>query len=165
MAHHLRQWNSSSSYGCKRGEPSPSSFISPIFQWSCRKFSQISKKFLEKADKSASIQTKISRFQLASYRNTPHTVTGRTPTEILLGRSPRTCLSLVHPCLSDHLTQKAEANVGKKQPRQFTVNQKVLVLDFRPHCSTKWYVLKHLGLLTYEVMMEGKPRSVHVDHL
>ena len=78
------------------------------------------KKFLEKADKSASIQTKISRF-LASYRNTPHTVTGRAPAEILLGRSPRTRLSLVHPCLSDHLTQKAEANVGEKQP---TENQK-----------------------------------------
>ena len=28
------------------------------------------------------------------------TVTGRTPAEILLGRSPRTRLSLVHPCLS-----------------------------------------------------------------
>ena len=48
------------------------------------------------------------------------------------------------------------------------MNQKVLVRDFRPHCSTKWYqttVLKRLGSLTYEVMMEGKPRCVHVDHL
>ena len=125
------------------------------------------KKFLEKADKSSSIQTKISRF-LASYRNTPHTVTGRTPAEILLGRSPRTRLSLVHPCLSDHLTQKAEASVGSRQPRQFKVNQKVLVRDFRPHCPTKWYqttILKCLCPLTYEVLMEGKPRRVHVDHL
>ena len=125
------------------------------------------KKFLEKADKSSSIQTKISRF-LASYRNTPHTVTGRTPAEILLGRSPRTRLSLVHPCLSGHLTQKAEDSVGSKQPRQFKVNQKVLVRDFRPHCPTKWYqttILKCLGPLTYEVLMEGKPRRVHVDHL
>ena len=48
------------------------------------------------------------------------------------------------------------------------MNQKVLVRDFRPHCPTKWYqiiVLKCLGPLTYEVLMEGKPRSVHVDHL
>ena len=65
------------------------------------------KRFLEKADKSASMQTRISRF-LASYRNTPHTVTGRTPVEILLGRSPRTRLSQVHPCLADTLAQKKE---------------------------------------------------------
>ena len=116
------------------------------------------KKFLEKADKSTSIQTQISKF-LASYRNTPHSVTGRTPAEILLGRSPRTRLSLVHPCLSDHLTQKAEANVGTKQPRQFKENQKVVVRDFRPHRPAKWYqstILKRLGPLTYEVLMEGK---------
>ena len=49
------------------------------------------KRFLEKADKNASMQTRISRF-LASYRNTPHTVTGRTATETLLGRSPCTRL-------------------------------------------------------------------------
>ena len=125
------------------------------------------KKFLEKADKSTSIQTQISKF-LASYHNTPHSVTGRTPAEILLGRSPRTRLSLVHPCLSDHLTQKAEANVGTKQPRQFKENQKVVVRDFRPHRPAKWYqstILKCLGPLTYEVLMEGKLRQVHVDHL
>ena len=53
------------------------------------------KKFLEKGEKSVSIQTKITRF-LASYRNTPHTVTSRTLTEVLLGRLPHTRLSLVH---------------------------------------------------------------------
>ena len=87
------------------------------------------KKFLEKAEKSASIQTKISQF-LASYRNTPHTVTGRTPAEVLLGRSTRTRLALVHPCLSDRLTQKAEASVGDKHPRWFVINQQVAVRDF-----------------------------------
>ena len=125
------------------------------------------KRFLEKADKSASMQTRISRF-LASYRNTPHTVTGRTPAEILLGRSPRTRLSQVHPCLADTLAQKTEEGVGSKQPRQFKENQKVLVRDFRPHCPSKWYlttILKCLGSLTYEVMMDGKPRKVHIDHL
>ena len=91
----------------------------------------------------------MSRF-LGSYHNTPHTVTGSTLAEMLPGRSPRTRLSLVHPCLSDHLTQKAETSVGDKQPRQFVVNQQVAVCDLQPHCPAKWYrttILKWLDLL------------------
>ena len=75
---------------------------------------------------------------------------------------------MVHPCLSDRLTQKAEASVGDKQPRRFVINQQVAVRDFRPHCPAKWYrttILKCLGPLTYEVTKGGKPCKVHVDHL
>ena len=125
------------------------------------------KGILEKADKSGSMDTKISKF-LASYCNTPLTVTGRTPAEMLLGRSPRTRLSQVHPCLADTLTQKTEESVGSKQPRQFKEKQKVLVCDFWPHCPSKWYqttILKCLESLTYKVMMDGKPRKVHIDNL
>ena len=74
---------------------------------------------------------------LASYCNTPHTITNRIPAEILLGRSLRARLSLVHPHLSDHLTQKVEAIFGNKQPRQFVVNEKVAVRDFQPLNGTK----------------------------
>ena len=66
------------------------------------------------------------------------------------------------------MAQKTEEGVGSKQPRQFKENQKVLVRDFRPHCPSKWYlttILKCLGSLTYKVMMDGKPRKVHIDHL
>lgn len=44
------------------------------------------KQSLSKANKSDSIETKIAKF-LASYRNTLHLITGRTPAEVLLGRS------------------------------------------------------------------------------
>ena len=57
------------------------------------------KQALNKANKSDTIEAKIAKF-VASYRNTPHSITGRMPAEILLGRSPRTCLSLIHPCMS-----------------------------------------------------------------
>ena len=77
---------------------------------------------------------------------------------------------MVHPCLSDQLTQKAEdsTSVGDKQPIKFVINQQVAVRDFRRHRPAKWYqttILKCLGPLTYEVIMGGKPRKVHVDHL
>ena len=59
-----------------------------------------------------------------------HTITGRIPTEVLLGRSPCTKQSLVQPCLSDHLTPIAEASVGDKQLGQIVINQQVAVRNF-----------------------------------
>ena len=47
------------------------------------------KRALEKGKTTDSLEMKIAGF-LATYRNTPHTVTERTPAEILLGRAPRT---------------------------------------------------------------------------
>ena len=57
------------------------------------------KQALNKACRSDSIETKIAKF-LAVYRSTPHSVTGRAPAELLLGRLPRTRLLLIHPCVS-----------------------------------------------------------------
>lgn len=125
------------------------------------------KRALQKSTSSESIGTKVSRF-LASYRNTPHSITGRTPAEILLGRSPRTRLSLVHPCLSDRLNAKAEAQVGDKPPRSFSVDQEVSVRDLRPNSVNKWRkgkVTKRLGTLAYEVHVDGQTRKAHIDHM
>ena len=45
------------------------------------------KQALNKAHRSDSIESKIAKF-LAAYRATPHSVTGRAPAELLLGRLP-----------------------------------------------------------------------------
>ena len=45
-----------------------------------------------KITKDATIETHIARF-LASYRNTQHATTSRTPAELLFNRAPRTRLS------------------------------------------------------------------------
>ena len=65
------------------------------------------KRALQKSSNGDSIRTKISHF-LVNYRNTPHSITGRVPAKVLLGRSPCTGLSLLHLCLSDRLNAKAE---------------------------------------------------------
>ena len=46
-----------------------------------------------------SVGEKLARF-LLGYRTTPHTATGRTPAEILMGRRLRTRLDMLRPCLS-----------------------------------------------------------------
>ena len=73
------------------------------------------KQALNKSTKSDTMETKIAKF-LTSYRNTPHSVMGRTPAEVLLGRSPRTRLSLIHPCMSQRLSVATEERVGDQSP-------------------------------------------------
>ena len=90
-----------------------------------------------KVTKDAPLDTYIARF-LATYRNTQHTTTSRTPAELLLNRMPRTRLSLVHPCISQRLEQAAETQVGDKQPRTFTVKDNVMVRDLRPNATDRW---------------------------
>ena len=95
------------------------------------------KQALNKASKGDSIEAKISKF-LASYRNTPHSVTGHTPAEILLGRAPRTRLPLVHPCIAQRMSIAAEERVESQSPRTFANGQAVYVRDLRPCVSGKW---------------------------
>ena len=59
--------------------------------------------------KDTTVETHIARF-LASYHNTCHSTTARTPAELLFNRAPRTHLSLVHPCTPqclEHTLEKA----------------------------------------------------------
>ena len=108
--------------------------LSSILQWVGGKYGQIS---LNKAHGSDSIEPKIAKF-LATYRATPHSVTGRALTELLLGRLPRTRLSLIHPCVSQRLSLATEQRVGNRSPRVFKVGQAVLLQDFHPTTTQKW---------------------------
>lgn len=69
------------------------------------------KRLLEKGKTTDSLEMKLAEF-LSTYRNTPHTVTGRTPAEILLDKALHTWLSLVYPCLSQALSAKSELKVS-----------------------------------------------------
>ena len=125
------------------------------------------KQALNKANKSDTIETKIAKF-LASYRNTPHSITGRTPAEVLLGRSPRTCLSLIHPCMSQRMSITIEERVGDKAPRAFKTGQAVLLRDLRPTAASKWRpagISHKRGPLAYEVNIDVQTRQAHIDHL
>ena len=125
------------------------------------------KQSLSKANKNDSIEIKIARF-LASYRNTPRSITGRTPAEVLLGQSPRTRLSLIHPCMSQRMSVNIEKRVGDKSPGAFETGQAVLLRDLRPAVNNKWrpaVISRKLGPLAYEVNVDGQTRQAHVDHL
>ena len=120
-----------------------------------------------KITKDATIETHIARF-LASYRNTRHATTARTPAELLFNRAPRTRLSLVHPCTPQRVEQTVEGHIGDHQPRQFSENSDVMIRDLRPNATSKWrkgIITKVLGPLNYEVKVDGYTRQAHIDHI
>ena len=54
---------------------------------------------------SSNIDDKLDRF-LFQYRITPHTTTGRSPAELLMGRSPRSHLDVLKPNVTDRVSNK-----------------------------------------------------------
>ena len=66
-------------------------------------------KTVMKKSTSGSLESRVSRF-LFNYRLTPHSTTGTSPAEMLLGRRPRSLLDLLHP--------DKTATVRKHQLRQ-----------------------------------------------
>ena len=116
------------------------------------------KQALNKADRSDSIESKIAKVfgYLQSY---PHLVTERAPAELLLGRLPRTRLSLIYPCMSQRLSLATEQRVGNRSPRVSKVGQAVLLQDLCPAAKNgELLLLAQQGPLTYKVVMDGQVR-------
>ena len=119
---------------------------------------------------SRDIDTCLSRF-LFQYRLTPHSTTGRSPAELLLGRKPRSHLDFIIPSVEHHVTknqerQKENHDVHTRQ-RSFQVGEEVYVLNHRG--MPKWIpgkVTAVRGPLTLIVTLDdGTESRYHVDHV
>ena len=117
-----------------------------------------------------SLQSRVSRF-LLTYRNTPHSTTGVSPAELLLGRRPRTLFDLMLPDLSVRVqdkqaTQKHHRDQHSK-PRQLQVGDAVYVRVV-PTNDT-WVpgtIAKIIGPMSYVITLEdGTAVRRHIDHL
>ena len=72
---------------------------------------------------------KLARF-LFGYCTTPHTATGCTPAEILMGRRLRTRLDIMHPSLSAKMERKSK-HLPQSPTRNFEIGDPVMVKDYR----------------------------------
>ena len=117
-----------------------------------------------------SLQSRISRF-LPTYRNTPHSTTGVSPAELLLGRRPRTLFDLMLPDLSSRVQDK-QANQKHhhdqhSQPHTLQVGDAVYV-QVLPTNNT-WVpgtIAKVLSPMSYLITLEdGTSVRRHIDHL
>ena len=104
---------------------------------------------------------------------TPHSTTGRSPAELLLGRKPRSHLDFIFPSKERHVTQNQERQKENHdmhtRQRSFQVGEEVYALNHRG--MPKWIpgkVTAVLGPLTPIVMLDDGTETryhVHVDHV
>ena len=144
----------------------------PVSNGEAERYVQILKQALQagKIEPGKSLQLRLSSF-LFSYRNTPHTVTGQTPAELFLKRTPRTRLSLLHPNLAQHVEEhqtkvKQQHDADHSKTRGFLPGNLVLVRNFRG--KDKWQcgtVILWRGPLAYQVRVGEHMCHVHIDHL
>ena len=123
-----------------------------------------------KKNATVDMETALDRF-LFRYRITPHSTTGRSPSELLVGRTLRSHLGLVQPHLDTTVRRKQDAQKTNHdqhaKARSFDIGDSVFARDFPT--GTKWLpgvISKIKGPLSYVVKLEDE-RLVrrHVDHI
>lgn len=84
--------------------------------------------------RSGSVDTRLARF-LLKYRVTPHSSTGVSPAELLMGRRLRTQLDLLHPSTSQVVQRSQDrqkmAHDRRAKPKHFTAGDAVYVRNYR----------------------------------
>ena len=119
-----------------------------------------------------SIKASLGNFNLHNFllanRNTVHATTGRSPSEMMLGRKLRTRLDLLKPDINDQVLQKQDemCRNSSKHDRDFDVGDCVLARDYRG--SVKWKVGKIkdvLGGKHFLVEVGDLTWKRHIDQL
>ena len=130
---------------------------------------QIVKRGLKKVT-SGSMNTRLAKV-LFSYRVTPQGTTGIAPAELLLGRSPRTRLDLLHPNTADRVEEKQrlqkQKHDSKAKVRTFHEGENVLVKNFGR--GSRWLpgkIIEFSGSGSFRVRLEdGGLKRCHQDHI
>ena len=108
---------------------------------------------------------KLARL-LLSYRTTPHTGTGCTPAELLMGQRIRTRLDILRPNLSARIAKKSKF-VDQSDRRPLKIGEPVMVKDYRDR-KRPWIqgvIQDWLGPVTYRVLVGVLLWKLHVDQL
>lgn len=116
------------------------------------------------------LETRLFRV-LAQYRMTPHAVTGQSPSELLMGRRPRTRFDLLVPNLADRVLSKQSKMKDIHDPRvaqtQFYCGDSVWALNMAG--TPKWLpgVLEdRTGPVSFTVRLtDNRLWRRHSDHL
>ena len=129
-------------------------------------FKQSLKKITE-----GTLEQRLSRL-LFTYRLTPHSTTGRSPAELMLGRQPRSRLDLLKPNMTQiverrQLNQKLTHDKSSVS-RDFQEGEEVYARNFSTHGS-RWlsgHITKLTGPVSVEVQLEdGSKARRHFDQI
>ena len=111
---------------------------------------------------------KLQNF-LLMYRNTPHSITGRTPAEMMLKFPVRWQFSVLLPSAEDKVESKGLKDFGLKETRELLIGELVWARVWKTESNKfTWksgIILNKTGPLSYLVEIEGKVERKHVDQL
>ncbi|UYV80232.1 K02A2.6-like, partial [Cordylochernes scorpioides] len=114
------------------------------------------------------IQDTLSKVLLA-YRSTPHVTTGKTPSELFIGRALRTRVSLIHPSLASRVRDQ-QARQMKYDRRthleEFQIDDLVWCKNFRG--GDKWIpgkIVGKKGTRVYIILIHGQVKAYHRDQI
>ena len=130
---------------------------------------QIVKQGLKKM-KDGSMNDKLSRL-LFTYHITPHSTTGVSPAQLLMGRNLKSRFDLLKPNLTVRVEEKQQQQKHTHDThavtRQFDKGEEVYVRDLRPgHTWLQGKVVKCSGPVSYRVKIDnGQVIRRHQDHL
>ncbi|BES93435.1 Hypothetical Protein NTJ_06246 [Nesidiocoris tenuis] len=110
----------------------------------------------------SNVQDAVLKF-LTSYRRSPHSVTGKSPASLFLGRAFRSKIDLVRPQHSSVSLTKEDV----RRPREFSEGTKVAFRCYNDPAS-KWkigIVMARKGDLHYEIKCDNITFFRHVDQI
>ena len=143
-----------------------------VIEWPSERAVQSFKSAMRKMPE-ASIETRIAKF-LFHQRLTPHTSTGNSPAELLMGRRPRSLVDVVRPDLSISVRQHQESQKRKHdhhaKTRQFSIGDSVFVRNFsQQYPQPTWLsgeIVSVCGPVSYTVRMSAHQTvRRHDDHI
>ncbi|UYV71203.1 K02A2.6-like [Cordylochernes scorpioides] len=113
------------------------------------------------------IQDTLSRI-LLTYRCTPHETTGKTPSELFMGRSLRTRLTLIHQSLENRVRERQARQMrydrGKGQ-EEFEVNDQMWCKNFRGVGWIPGRIVGIKGSRVYTGLINGQVKTYHRDQI
>ena len=116
------------------------------------------------------LEVRLQRF-LFTYRLAPHSTTGRSPSELLLGRKPRCILDLMQPDIKAEVSsaqyRQCKAFNTRAKFRDFEIGDDVWVKTYA-RGEGKWSLgtlVKQVGPVTFIVKVSGREMKRHVDQL
>ena len=123
-----------------------------------------------KRNSQGNVETRLASF-LFHYRTTPHTTTGVSPAELLMGRCLRRHLDLLRPDIGNRVLSnqaRQKVNHDRNSPaRQFALDDKVMARNYAG--GVKWLpgvISSRLGELHFEVQLEdGRYVRRHIDQI
>ena len=107
---------------------------------------------------SLNIERKLQDF-LQAYHATPSAKTGKTPSELFIGRRIRTKLDLLRP-------ENLRVKCSLTEKRRFSNGERVFVKNFRGR--SKWLsgkIIRQISPTCYVILINGRMVKRHIDHM